>query len=191
MRSYAILLRGINVGGKNKISMAELRRCLEEDGFEDVITYIQSGNVVLRSTLGADALRSEIESLLPEKFRLDSSVIRILPIDHKAFAQVVAQAPSGFGNDTAHFRYNVIFLMGVGSREAMAQIDVREGIDRAWQGEGVIYYRLPSLTSPDAAKSYLGKLTQKPLYQSVTIRNWNTTVKLLGLLEEHRAGRRS
>lgn len=185
MKSYVILLRGINVGGKNKIRMAELKACLQELGFEDVVTYIQSGNVVLRSNLDAISISAQIEVALLEKFTFESTVIRVLALEDKAFQEVVAKAPEEFGKDNENYRYYVIFLMGVDSSEAMKQIDVRQGIDEAWQGNRVVYYRLPSLTSPDATKSRLSKVSQTHLYQSITIRNWNTTVKLLEILEAH------
>jgi uncharacterized protein (DUF1697 family) len=184
MSRYVILLRGINVGGKNKIPMAALKSCLEEQGFEDIVTYIQSGNVVLRSTLDAKSISAEIEAALLENFKVDSTIIRVLALEHKIFQEIVAGAPKEFGKDNANYRYYVIFLMDVDSSEAMQQIDVRQDIDEAWQGDKVIYYRLPSLTSPNATKSHLGKVSQKPLYQSITMRNWNTTVKLLEILEK-------
>ncbi len=187
MNSYVILLRGINVGGKNKIPMAALKQCLEEQGFEDIITYIQSGNVVLRSSLGARAVSERIEIALPHAFKLDSSIVKVLTLDYKTFKKIVSHAPTDFGKDNTSYRYTVIFLMEVSPDEALKQIDVRQGIDEAWRGDSVIYYRLPSLTSPNATKSHLGKLTQKPLYQSVTIRNWNTTVKLLEILDKHKS----
>jgi uncharacterized protein (DUF1697 family) len=76
--------------------------------------------------------------------------------------------------------------MGTRTREAMKEIEVREGIDRAWQGAGAIYYRLPSLTSPNATKSYLNKVTQKPIYAALTMRNWNTTTKIMEILEGYK-----
>ena len=61
-KTYVALLRGINVGGKNKLAMAELKSLFASLGFEDVVTYIQSGNVVFRSASDdADALSVEIE----------------------------------------------------------------------------------------------------------------------------------
>jgi uncharacterized protein (DUF1697 family) len=186
MNSYVILLRGINVGGKNKIRMAELKFCLEEQGFEDIVTYIQSGNIVLRSSLGVRSISAKIEAALLENFKVESAIIRVLALEDKAFREVVARAPKEFGKDNTNYRYYVIFLMGVDSSEAIKQIDVRQGIDEAWQGDKVIYYRLPSLTSPNATKSHLNKVSQKPLYQSITMRNWNTTLKLLEILEEHK-----
>jgi uncharacterized protein (DUF1697 family) len=188
MKTYVVLLRGINVGGKNKLPMAKLKQFLEEQGFEDVVTYIQSGNVVLRSALAAKTLSAKIETGLPRKFKLDSSLIRIVALERKTFKKVVAQAPNGFGKDNSRYRYFVLFLMGTRASKAMKDIDVREGVDKAWQGERVIYYRLPSLTSPNATKSYLNKVTQKPIYGAITMRNWKTTTRLLEILEGHTAG---
>jgi uncharacterized protein (DUF1697 family) len=186
MKTYVILLRGINVSGKNKIPMAELKLFLEEQGFEDVVTYIQSGNVVLRSELGAKMLSAKIENSLPKKFKLDSSIIKIVALDRKKFKKVVDQAPKAFGKDDSKYRYYVLFLMGTRASKAIKEIDVRQGIDKAWQGEAAIYYRLPSLTSPNATKSYLNKVAQKPIYAAITMRNWNTTTKLLEILEGHK-----
>src|SRR4030095_3917583 len=164
MKTYVILLRGINVGGKNKISMAELKLFLEEQGCEDVVTYIQSGNVVLRSDLSAKTLSTNIEDGLPKKFKLDSSLIKIVALDRKTFKNIVVQAPKEFGKDDSKYRYYVLFLMGTRASKAMKEIEVREGIDKAWPGDAAIYYRLPSLTSPHATKSYLNKVAQKPIY---------------------------
>ena len=66
MNTYIILLRGINVGGKNKVPMAELRKCLEELGYSNVSTYIASGNVFLQSDKGADAVKEQIEEASTE-----------------------------------------------------------------------------------------------------------------------------
>jgi uncharacterized protein (DUF1697 family) len=183
MNIYVILLRGINVGGKNKIPMAELKLCLEEQGFERVVTYIQSGNVVLWSDLEAEALSAKIEDMLPKKFKLNSSIIRVVALEYKTFKKIVMQAPKEFGKDNASYRYNVIFLMNISPSKAMEQIEARQGVDEVWQGDKAIYYRN---SIPNASKSRLSKITQQPIYQSVTIRNWNTTTKLLKLLEEHK-----
>ncbi len=184
MSTYAVLLRGINVGGKNKIPMAELQACLDEAGFADVATYIQSGNVLLASDLGADAVATQIERLLPERFTLDSSIVKVIALDHDAYRRVVADAPPGFGDDPATYRYNTVFLMGVGTGEALSQITTREGVDAVWPGERVLYFRN---TIAEASRSHLSRVTQKPVYASLTIRNWNTTRKLLALLDA-RAG---
>jgi uncharacterized protein (DUF1697 family) len=183
MNSYVLLLRGINVGGKNKVPMAELKSRLEEQGFEDVQTYIQSGNVILRSALPARKLSETIETLLVQRFTLDSAIVRTLALDYTTYKAIVSHAPEDFGKDNANYRYDVVFLIDVSSDEAMRQIATRRGIDMAWQGDHVIYFRRPSLTSADATKSALVKIAQQPIYASITIRNWNTTQKLLHILE--------
>ena len=189
MSTYAVLLRGINVGGKNPVPMAALKSCLEDGGFgdggfEDVATYIQSGNVILRSSLGAREVEGRIERLLPTRFTLHSAVVRTLAIEHAAYRRIVSDAPAGFGGDPATYRYNTVFLMGVGAGEALEQITAREGVDAVWPGDGVLYFRN---TIAGASKSHLSRMTQKHVYASLTIRNWNTTTKLLALLDE-RAG---
>ncbi len=184
-KSYVLLIRGINVGGKNKVPMPALKQLLEKQGFENVRTYIQSGNVVLDSTLDANALASRVEQALPAKFTLDRSIIRVLALDQKTFKEIVALAPKEFGEDDELYRYYVLFLIDTKPAEAMKDIEVRDGVDTAWEGKSVIYYRLPSLKSRDATKSRLNKVTQKPLYQLITMRNWKTTTKLLELLEQN------
>jgi uncharacterized protein (DUF1697 family) len=183
VNAYVILMRGINVGGKNRIPMAELKLRLEELGLEDVATYIQSGNAVLRSNLDAASLSAKIEDMLPRKFKLDSSTVRVVALEYATFKEIVVQAPEDFGKDTSSYRYNVIFLMDSSPAAALQQIDAREGVDTVWQGDNAIYFRNSVL---NASKSRLSRITQQPIYRSITIRNWNTTTKLLELLERAR-----
>ncbi len=180
MTTYAVLLRGINVGGKNKIPMADLESCLEDAGFSDVETYIQSGNVILRSDLGVDALGEAIERLLPTRFEADGAAVRALAIEHAAYRGIVEGVPMGFGSDPTTYRDNTVFLMGVGADEAMGQITARDGVDAVWPGDGVVYFRN---SVAEASKSHLSKIVGKPIYASLTIRNWNTTTRLLALLD--------
>lgn len=187
MHDYVVLLRGINVGGKNKIAMAELKKCLEKQGCKDVVTLINSGNVLLRSDLNERVLGAKIEAILPRSFKLDSSVIKVLVIEGKTFESIVSQAPKEFGKNYTDFRYDIIFLIGINPGEARLQMAARPKIDEMWQGDHAIYYRRPSLASPNATKSYLSKIAQRPIYQLVTIRNWNTTLKLLEMLRKLQA----
>lgn len=182
-KTFVLLLRGINVGGKNKIGMAELKKRLEEEGFGNVVTHSLAGNVILDSTLSADALAAKVEKLLQAKFKLDRDLIMVVAIDRTAYRKVVAKAPKEFGADNNAHRYYVLFLKDMTAKAAMKDIEVREGIDTAWPGPGAIYFRLPSLKSPNRSRSWLNRITQKPLYQRVTMRNWATTKKILEILE--------
>lgn len=185
MNKYVVFLRGINVGGKNKIKMAELKTFLSDSGFEQVSTYIQSGNVVLQSSLSAVDVRNKIEKLLVQEFVLDSEIIKILVIDAEIYRLIIEEAPQGFGtiNGDVDYRYDVLFLIEGSSENLMKEIAVREGIDKSWLGSQVIYYRRPGPQHPDYTKSALSRLTKKPIYQTVTIRNWKTTKKMYELLK--------
>lgn len=184
-KTYVLLLRGINVGGKNKIGMAELKRRLEEDGFEDVVTHSLAGNVIVNSTLAADTLTAKVEKLLQQRFDLDSGLVMVVAIDEAAFGKIVADAPTEFGADDDKYRYYVLFLKGLTAKAAMKDVEVHEGIDMAWLGPGAIYFRLPSLKSGLATRSWLNRITQKPLYQKVTMRNWKTTRKIADILDKN------
>ena len=181
MNTYVILIRGINVGGKNKIPMTELKRCLEEQGFDDVITYIQSGNVILKSNLDAKTLGQRIETILPKKFKLDDPAIKVLVLSRNQFQAVIDNKPEGFGDEPGKYHSDAIFLMDVDSAQAMGVFDPREGVDQVWQGDGVIYSQR---LSAQRTKSRLNKIMATPAYKSMTIRNWNTTTKLLEMLRK-------
>lgn len=179
MNTYIILIRGINVGGKNKIPMAGLRQCLEGLGFADVATYIASGNAILRSDQSADAVARLIEAALPKSFRLDSELVRVLVLSRAELRSVIEHKPRGFGEQPEKYHSDVIFLMGIDAAQALSVFDPREGVDRVWPGKGVIYSeRLSALRT----KSRLKKIMGTPEYRSMTIRNWNTTTRLLEML---------
>jgi uncharacterized protein (DUF1697 family) len=174
-------LRGINVGGKNKVPMAELRKCLEALGFSNVSTYIASGNVILDSDKPVNETGSLIEEALPKHFKLHSELIRVLVLTRKQLQAVIDNKPDGFGEQPDLYHSDAIFLMGISADEAIKVFDPRDGVDEVWQGDGVIYSQR---LSAERTKSRLGKIIATPAYKSMTIRNWNTTTKLLKLLED-------
>jgi uncharacterized protein (DUF1697 family) len=176
MNTYVVLLRGINVGGKNKVSMAGLKKCLDELGFSNVKTYIASGNVVLKSHRRADGIRAQIEEALPHSFKLDSELIKALVLTRSQLQAVVDSKPKGFGEQPGTYHSDAVFLIGVDSRQAISEFSQREGVDTVWPGHGVIYcQRLSSLRT----KSRLNRIVAAPAYKFMTIRNWNTTTTLL------------
>ncbi len=179
MNTYVVLLRGINVGGKNKISMAELKKCLEEMDFTEVSTYIASGNVIVSSDKTPEYIQKQIEEILPKKFRLDSELIKVLVLSRPQLKAVIDNKPIGFGEHPDKYHSDAIFLMGIDGKEALSVFDPKEGVDAIWPGTGVIYsQRLSAMRT----KSRLGKIIGTPVYKSMTIRSWNTTTKLLDLL---------
>ena len=141
MTSYLVLLRGINVGGKNKVPMAALRTVLEDAGFSNVATYIASGNVFLDSDRTAAKVAATIEAALPKSFKLDAELIRVAVLSKADLEAVIEQRPKGFGDEPAKYHSDAIFLMGIDADEAMAVFSPREGVDEVWPGDGVIYHR--------------------------------------------------
>lgn len=180
MTPYVVLIRGINVGGKNLVSMAKLKECLGELGFSNVSTYIASGNVILQSKKSAKAVKALIEKALPKNFKLDSELIRVHVLTRDQLHAVIAKRPKGFGDEPDKYHSDAIFLMGVDAKKAMAVFNPREGVDKVWPGIGVIYSQR---LSAERTKSRLGKIAGTKFYKSMTIRNWNTTTKLLALLD--------
>ena len=174
---YVALLRGINVGGKNIIPMPRLKACFEELGLADVSTYIASGNVLFRAAGSARALTGRIERALATAFRYRASIVLRSAAEMRT---VVTRAPRGFGTDPASYRYDVAFLKEpLTARVAVKQVPQREGVDQAYAGRGVVYF---SRLVKRVTQSKLNRLTQLPIYQQMTLRNWNTTTKLLDLL---------
>lgn len=178
MRRYVVLLRGINVGGKNTVPMAELRACLEELHCTDVQTYIASGNAIVTSTLSVTDLAAAIERELPRRFQLDSELVRVLVLARATFRAVVEDRPAGFGDQPDTYHSDVVFLMGISVSEAMSVFDPRPGVDEVWPGKGVIYSQR---LSAERTRSRLGKIVGTTPYRSMTIRSWATTVKLYEL----------
>ncbi|HEX5964759.1 MAG TPA: DUF1697 domain-containing protein [Pyrinomonadaceae bacterium] len=177
---YVALLRGINVGGNNLIKMIELRSSFAEMGFSDVETYIQSGNVIFSSNLKNKVkLTAMIEEALSEAFNYESKVV---VVSGSEMERVVAQAPKGFGKDPVAYRYDVIFVKEpVKTSEALKDVPTAPGIDTVAAGDHALYFR--RLVS-EAAKSKLSKLVQRPVYKNLTIRNWNTTMKLFQMVQK-------
>lgn len=180
MAEHVALLRGINVGGKNIIAMSDLRACFERHGFGEVATYIQSGNVIFDSAgMGRPELARVVEEMLASELDYRGTVVIR---SRRQLRNVVTKAPPGFGAEPKKHRYDVIFLEEpLTARSAMGSVVTREGVDEAHPGPGVLYF---SRLIAQASRSKLTKLVSLPIYQRMTIRNWNTTTKLLALMNE-------
>jgi uncharacterized protein (DUF1697 family) len=178
---YLALLRGINVGGRNLVKMDDLRSAFESMEFADVTTYIASGNVLFRAPRQKrEALAARIESDLTRRFDTELKVVLLTEALMKG---VVEGAPRGFGG--ASHRCDVVFVRKpLTVRKLFGALEFREGVDRAWPGKGVVYM---SRLDAKATTSRLNKVASLPDYKDLTIRNWNTTTKLLALMDE-RAG---
>lgn len=177
---YVALLRGINVGGKTPIKMADLKQCFEKLGFKNVRTYINSGNVLFeydkQSTAG---LSKMIEQAIEATF---SVPIRVVVIDEPSYRTMMRNIPKGWGKKP-DWKYNMLFLIQPYDIEDI-MVDVGElkpSIEMMEIGDGIIYQ---AMLFTAFGKTTTGKLVSKTAYKRMTIRNWNTAQKLAQLLEE-------
>ncbi len=176
---YLALLRGINVGGGNIIKMTDLKACFEANRFENVLTYIQSGNVLFESKEpDQEKLVKTLERALSKTF--DPYQARIIVCSHASLGEIVLGAPNGFGSHPERYRYEVIYLRpALKAQEAVKNIDPKPGVDEVFPGPGVVYF---SRLMARASQSRISRLISLPIYQEMTIRNWNTTSKLFALM---------
>ena len=177
---YLVLLRGINVGGKNKVAMGELRQLLGDAGFMNVTSYINSGNLILESEKNAATIRQEVQKILSKHFTLNRDILNILVLTARQVKQVLQQAPKDFGTQPSIYYSDAIFLMDITPKRAFAVFKPRDGVDTIWQGELVIYSQR---LGAERTKSRLGKIVGTPEYESMTIRSWQTVKKLVELME--------
>ena len=177
MTRLVVLLRGINIGSRNRISMPELRKALEDAGYDDVRTYLQSGNVVLTSTSSAKTVARECERLIADRFGLE---IAVVARTRNELAKVVDRNPLGrVAKDPK--RYQVSFLETKPAAKVVRELEVvaadREEVVNigreiyAWHPAGV------------ARSKLWAKLAGKDLGVTATARNWTTVAKLLELAD--------
>jgi uncharacterized protein (DUF1697 family) len=176
---YIALLRGVNVGGKGMVSMTVLKERLTAIGLQDVATYINSGNVLFStSKTDINKLAKEIAQDMAKTFGHDT---RLIIYSHEQFKKVVSGAPKGFGTKPELYRCDVIYLVPpLAAPDVMSQIMLREEVDTADKGDGVVYF---SRLAARSAQSKLNRIVSLPVYKDMTIRNWNTTTKLLTMMD--------
>jgi uncharacterized protein (DUF1697 family) len=174
---YVALLRGINVGGKTLVRMAELKTCFENLGFDGVSTYIASGNVLFGA--GEDAageLATRIEAAIERELGLP---VKVVVLDREAYARIVEAIPkSWIGDGTV--RANVAFVRpGTDARQLVRELAPDPAIEEVKAVDGAVLWatRRDSLN-----RSVVRKLIGGTAYKELTIRNLNTTLKLNELL---------
>lgn len=176
---YVALLRGINVGGANKVSMADLTAAFEAAGMTAVRTYINSGNVVFSSALED---RATLTRLLRESVRDRVGVdVDLLLRDTEDLRTIVEALPAEWRNDSS-MKCDVVFLGdGMDAAAVLDELQPRPGIEDAFSVPGAVVWRVDRA---DATRSRLTRIVGTPLYKQVTVRNCNTARKLLELLQD-------
>lgn len=180
---YVVLLRGINVGGRNKVPMADLRGHLAKS-FANVRTYIQSGNVVLDAEVSADEVAAHLERDLRQVYAVEPGRGRVLVCDAAAYRAVVTGAPPGFGAEPDRYRYDVWFYVGVNPHDVEPHLSVHPEVDDVHVGDSAFYHR--RLTALATRSRVARHLLGSPVYESLTVRNWRTTVAIADMLDADR-----
>jgi uncharacterized protein (DUF1697 family) len=160
--------------------MTELKKMFEEIGFTDVITYIQTGNVVFKDVeKNKTKLIEKIEHKLFEKLKNKIDMVLLTASEMK---EVIDKKPENFGEDNEKYKYNAIFLLEpLTADEAIKEFDPREGVDTIYKGKKALYFMY---LIEKRTKSRISKIVESKIYSKLTIRNWNTTEKLYELIKE-------
>jgi uncharacterized protein (DUF1697 family) len=172
-----LLLRGVNVGGKNKISMPELKTAFEKRGFENVVTYINSDNILFDSDLGLQEVKTACENLIETGFGLK---IPVGVITADRLRKALKHAPS-WRNSDVDSRHNAIFAIQPATAEEILSIigEAKPEYEKVHCYGSVIFWSAPIQTF---SRTRLTKIVEsKVAYNLITIRNANTTLKLAAL----------
>jgi uncharacterized protein (DUF1697 family) len=172
MARHVLLLRGINLGGRRRVPMAELRALLSDGGYDDVATYVQSGNLVLTSSATPAELESAVGSLISDRFGFE---VPVCARSATQLAKVLAHDPiPGGREDPKH--YQVTFLA---ERAPAAVVHRLEDLATATERVAAHGHELYTFHPEGIARSKLGKsLTVKELGLAATARNWATVTTL-------------
>ncbi|HKY46398.1 MAG TPA: DUF1697 domain-containing protein [Acidimicrobiia bacterium] len=175
---YLALLRGINVGGKNKVEMRRLKATFEGSGMKGVTTYINSGNVIF-----SDNRRKppRIVSVLEEAIEADFGLpIKVLVRDLPAVRKVIKGLPEAWTTD-ATMRCDVMFLWeGFDRKDILEELQIKPEIEDVAYVPGAVIWRIDR---SNQNKSRMTKVVGTDLYQGMTIRNSNTVRKLAEMME--------
>jgi uncharacterized protein (DUF1697 family) len=172
---WVALLRAVNLGGRNKVPMAELRTLLTDAGYKNVRTYVASGNVVLDGPAGKAALGTALERQVADAFGVTTTVMLRKP---RELAAVIAAHPFGAGTSETH----VAFLAARPNKAAVARLEAADpGADLAVLTGADVYLRLPRGVH---GSRFSGARIESLLGVPATLRNWRTVTALAELAGE-------
>jgi len=174
---YIALLRGINVGGKNKVSMSDLKVCFEKAGFQSILTYINSGNVIFESE-ESDIVKlvNQCAGILQKEFGFPISVA-VINVDN--LQDALEHAPEWWGEDP-DAKHNAIFVIPPATADEVTieAGQIKPEYEKIHVHGEIIFWSAPLTTF---SRTRWSKIVGTKAYQHITIRNANTTRKLLEL----------
>ena len=179
MKRYIALLRGINISGKNKIAMSELKKCFAELGFAEIVTYLNSGNVIFSSAIeDKDVLSNKVQLMIRDRFHLEIPVFIIL---QEELAELLKNAPDWWGDDNREIYDNLIFLMPpLSYEEFYDEIGVPKAeYESVYHHKNVVFW---SFSRNDYQKTnWWSKTAGSGVSGRITIRTANTVRKIAGM----------
>ena len=178
MTNYVALFRGINVGGNNILPMKDLKKTMSDQGFENVQSYIQSGNVVFSSESDStDKLSDGLSALVMQVFGFQP---KVMLLNEQNFRQKAALCPFDMSEG------KIVHLYFLSEPPSSPDTDTLHGLKRdseEWQIQDDMFF----LRAPDGiGRSKLAEKVEKCLGVAATARNGNTVIKLLGMLDKMR-----
>ena len=179
MKRQIAFLRGINVSGKNKVPMAKLKEGVEQLGFQEVKTYLNSGNVIFSSD--GDDVRSftnQIEIMIKNQFGLD---IPVFVISKEELEDILRNAPDWWGNENKEIYDNLIFIMPPATfAEVSNKIgEPKKELEKIKDYKEVVFW---SFSRKDYQKTnWWSKTASTSISKKLTIRTANTVKKIVGM----------
>lgn len=176
MTSYIALLRGVNVGGRQKVPMADLRALLTRLGYTDVRTHLQSGNAVLTADGTAEQVAAAVEAAIARELGL---AVRVVVRTAPELAAVIERNPLEVGDPA---RFLVSFLSAAPDPGRFADIDTAAYAPEEFAlGEREVYFSLPEGIQRAKLPDLVGRRLAD---RTATARNWNTVTRLLAMARE-------
>ncbi|MED4531932.1 DUF1697 domain-containing protein [Metabacillus fastidiosus] len=175
---YIALLRGINVGGKNKINMKLLKQTFEKVGMNDVVTYINTGNIIFSYK---DISKTELSRILEEAIHNDFELqIKVVVRSIDDIRGIISAIPATWKNDK-DMTSDVMFLWDeIDDESVLENLVIKPNIDSVTYVPGAILW---SIDKKNITKSGRSKLIGSKIYKQVTIRNVNTARKIYELMQ--------
>jgi uncharacterized protein (DUF1697 family) len=174
---HIALLRGINLGSRNRVSMPELRELLTGHGYRDVQTLVQSGNIVLTSRLSPRRLEGDLRKQIADGLGVDTPVV-VRTRDE--LAGVIERDPFGDEVDNPKL-YQVTFMTEEPSAELAREL---AELDVAPERIALVGRELYTWHPDGIQRSKVDRLRTSKRLPTGTARNWNTVTKLLELCDE-------
>lgn len=160
------------------IRMSSLKASFERMGFEDVTTYINSGNIIFQTKEGdARKLERNIERMLSKEYQLECKVVVRSFFE---MASLVKNLPKNWNDE--RWRYNVMYLRhSIDSEKVLDLLEPKSDIERVVYCPGALLW---SVRASDVTQTSMFKLSSKKIFQDMTVRNLNTTKKLYELMKK-------